>query len=115
MPSGASLLAFSFRAFLLLVPLLWVALAERYNEILAAAAMWLLPDRLSLNTIGSHILISYSPQAAPVSVEGLALHYGLVLMTVLVLAAVGIGVRARIAWLAALWSGLFVLHSVGRV
>ena len=117
MPSGASLLAFSFRAvlLLLLVPLLWLPLAERYNDILAAAAMGLLPDWLSLNTVGSHILISYSPQAGPVSVEGLALHYGLVLMTVLVLAAVGVGVRARIGWLVGLWSGLFVLHIVALV
>ena len=87
----SSLLAFSFRAFvlLLLVPLLWLTIARPYNEALVALSHNLLPDGVTLSVLGTHILIDYTPAAPPFSLDGLTLHSGLVLMTVLILAAVG--------------------------
>ena len=111
----ARLLTFSFRALVLLIllPLLWITVADRYNQALVAAARLLLPTGLSLNAIGSHILIEHSPQVAPVSIQGFTLHYGLILLAVLVLAAVGIGAAARIGWLLGMGAGAFLLHVVG--
>jgi hypothetical protein len=111
----ARLLTFSVRALilLLLISMLWISLAERYNQALVAVAQALLPDGLSLKALGSHILIDYSEQAAPVSVDGLTLHYGLILLAVLVLAAVGIGVLPRVGWLLAMGAGAFLLHVIG--
>lgn len=109
------LLTFSFRALvlLILVPVLWVGVAERYNQILVTLAGLLLSDDLSLSTLGSHIAIEHVRLAGPVSIDGLMLHYGLVLLTVLVLAAVGIGIVPRLGWLLGLGAGVFVLHVIG--
>lgn len=109
------LLTFAFRALvlLLLIPILWISVAERYNEALVALAAVLLPDGLSLDALGSHILIEDVRLAKPVSIEGFTLHYGLVLLAVLVLAAVGVSPKARVGWLVGMGAGVFVLHIVG--
>ena len=109
------LLTFSIRALilLLLIPILWISVAERYNEALVALAAKLLPEGLSLGTVGSHILIEDARLAKPVSIEGLTLHYGLVLLAVLILAAVGIGASARVGWLLGMGAGVFLLHIIG--
>ena len=51
----ASLLTFCFRALvlLLLIPMLWLGVAERYNEALVALAGTLLPSDLSLRHWGA--------------------------------------------------------------
>lgn len=109
------LLTFAFRALvlLLLIPILWRGVAERYNEALVAVAGVLLPDGLSLDALGSHILIEDVRLAKPVSIEGFTLHYGLVLLAVLVLAAVGVSTTARVGWLVGMGLGVFVLHTIG--
>lgn len=111
----ARLLTFSFRALvlLLLIPILWIGLAERYNQALVVLARILVPEGVSLRVIGSHILIEHHGLASPVSIEGFTLHHGLVLLVVLVLAAVGIGLAVRIGWLLAMGVGAFLLHVVG--
>ena len=111
----ASLLTFSFRALvlLILVPMLWTTVAGRYNDALVALAQVSLPEELSLSAIGTHILIEHPRLGSPVSIDGFTLHYGLVLMVVLVLAAVGIGALARVGWLLGMGAGVFALHVVG--
>ena len=47
------------------------------------------------------------------SINGLVLHYGLIFLVVLVLAAVGIGVSARLRWLVAMVAGAFLTHVLG--
>lgn len=108
------LLTFSFRALVLvlLLPLLWITMAARYNDLLAAAANLLVPDDLTLRAVGSHILIVHPLLTPPVSVDALTLHFGLILLGVLVLAAVGLGVVERVGWLIAMGAGLFALHVV---
>ena len=111
----SNLLAFSFRALvlLLLVPLLWLTVARQYNEALVVLAQRLLPDGLALSALGTHIMIDYSEAARPFSVDGFTLHYGLILMTVLILASVGLDLLPRIGWLLAFAAGGFALHVVG--
>ena len=111
------LLTFAFRALvlILLVSMLWIGVAERYNEALVSAAAPFLSGELTVRALGSHLLIEEPGVFQPLSIDGLTLHYGLVLMTVLVLAAVGIGAAARIKWLALLGAGSFTLHVVGVV
>ncbi len=112
---GASLVTFSVRALVLLVlvPLLRLTVAERYNEALVAAAGGLLPDGVSLSVLRTHILIGYGGAGRLFSVDGLTLHSGLVLLTVLVLAAVGIGPLSRVGWLAGLALAGFLLQVAG--
>ena len=58
-------------------------------------------------------LIFEVPNLAPaVLMDGLTLHFGLILTVVLVLAAVGISARARVGWLLAMGAGAFALHIV---
>ena len=95
------------------MPLLWLTIARPYNEALVALSHNLLPDGVTLSVLGTHILIDYTPAAPPFSLDGLTLHSGLVLMTVLILAAVGVGLLPRIGWLLVFFAAGFVLHVVG--
>ncbi len=108
------ILTFAFRAavLLLLVPLAWIAVAERYNELLVTLSQRLVFDA-SLNVVGRHILVTVDGQPDSLSLDGFTLHYGLLLLIVLVLAAVGIGAGARIRWLAGLSASAIVLHVIG--
>lgn len=109
------LLAFALRALvlLLLVSMLWISVAKRYNEGIISLARPLLPDDVSIRVLGSHILVENQALVPSLSIDALTLHSGLVLMVVLVLAAVGVGVRSRLAWLLAMVCGAFLLHIVG--
>ena len=109
------LLSFSFRALvlLILVPLVWINVAARYNVALVAAVQGLVPDGVSVAAIGRHIFIKTPGLAAPVSIDGFTLHYGLILLAVLVLAAVGIGALPRVGWLVGLGLATYLLHVIG--
>ena len=109
------LLTFSFRALVLvlLLPVVWLTVAARYNEALVGLARALVPDGLSLTAVGNHILIDHHRLASPVSIDAFTLHYGLLLLAVLVLAAVGIGVVPRVGWLLGMGLGAFVVHVIG--
>lgn len=96
----------------LLILILWVSVAERYNEALTALARAALPSALSVTALGSQIVIEQSG-TAPFSIDGFMLHYGLILLAILVLAAVGIGFVARVGWLLGMDAGAFVLHVIG--
>jgi len=111
------LLSFSFRALVLLIllPLVWITVADRYNQALVALARLVLPTDISVSAVGSHLLIDHSRITPSVSIEGYTLHYGLILLAVLVLAAVGIGVVPRIVWLLGLAAGAFLTHVIGLV
>ena len=115
MPHSGKLLSFAFRALVLvmLVPLLWLTVAEQYNTALVALAKYIDGDTASLSVLGTRILIEYSPTALPFSLDSLTLHSGLVLLSVLVLASVGVGVLPRIGWLIAFAAGGYILHVAG--
>ena len=110
----SDLLTFAFRAvvLLILVPLAWLALAPRYNEMLVELAGLLAADA-ELDAVGRHILVIVDGRPAPLAVDGFILHSGMVLLAVLVLAAVRIGVTARVGWLVGLGVGCAALHVVG--
>jgi hypothetical protein len=112
---GGKLLSFAFRALILvmLIPLLWLTVAERYNTALVTVAKYLVGDTPSLSVLGTSITIKYSPAALPFSLDSLTLHSGLVLLSVLVLASVGVDILPRIGWLIAFIIGAYTLHVVG--
>ena len=114
LPSG-KLLSFAFRALILvmLVPLWWLTLAERYNTALVALAKNLVGDTPSLSVLGTRILIDYNTEFLPFSLDSLTLHSGLVLLSVLVLASVGVSILPRIGWLIAFAAGAYILHVAG--
>ena len=93
--------------------MLWLTVADRYNEALVALAGTLLPGDLLLNAVGSHILIEHARSSSPISIDGFTLHYGLILLATLVLAAVGIGFVARMGWLLGMGAGVFLIHVIG--
>ena len=109
------LLTFSFRALiiLLIIAILWIGVAERYNQALVTLAGPLLPSETSVHELGIYLIFEHPKFGAGVSIDGLTLHFGLVLVSVLVLAAVGISVAPRIAWLAAFVIGAFFVHVMG--
>ena len=108
------ILTFAFRAavLLLLAPLAWIAIAARYNELLVDLA-GLLPTGARLEAAGRHILVTVDGRPAPLAVDGFVLHYGTLLLAVLVLAAVRIGAAARVGWLVALGAGSVALQALG--
>lgn len=109
------LLNFAFRSLVLLIgiSILWISVAQRYNEALIALVQPLLPSSIAIREFGAYILIQDSQMSAPVSVHGFTLHSGLILMAVLVLAVDGIGVFQRIGWLLAMGAVIFLLHVLG--
>ena len=116
----ARLLTFSFRALILvlLISMLWLSVAEPYNEALVSLSNPLLPEEASTRVQRFHIVFETLPvsgkgERVSIAIDGFTLHYGLILMAVLVLAAVGIGVIPRLAWLVALVAGAFGVHVVG--
>ncbi len=115
MPGTARLLYFGLRALvaLLLLAVLWPSVAGPYNRALVTLARPLLPAEVSLRAVGPKFLIASPPGSVPISFDGLALHYGLVLLAVLVLAWVGLGPLQRLAWLAGLGAGAFLAHLLG--
>ena len=109
------LLTFALRAIVLivLISILWVSVARPYDEALVFLAQPLVPDSISMKALGSHIIIDDSRLSFPLSIDGLTLHFGLILMAALVLAAVGIGIAPRLGWLTAMGVGAFLLHVIG--
>ena len=109
------LLTFAFRALILLliIAILWVGVAERYNQALVALAGPLLSAETSVHELGVYLIFEHPKFDVAVSIDGLTLHFGLILVSVLVLAAVGISVIPRIAWLAAFVTGAFFVHVMG--
>ena len=108
------LLTFAFRAavLLLLAPLVWLPVAARYNELLVVPAGWL-SGGAKLEAAGRHILVTVDGRSGPLAVDGFVLHYGMVLLAVLLLAAVGVGAAARAGWIAGLGAGSAALHVFG--
>ncbi len=109
------LLTFALRALALVVvvPILWLSIATRYNSVLATASEALLPDSYSVGVAGSHILFEHDDLAIPVSIDGYTLHYGLILVSILVLAAVGINLVPRLLSLVGMAASILVLHIIG--
>ncbi|MCI0438847.1 MAG: hypothetical protein L0177_06910 [Chloroflexi bacterium] len=109
------LLTFAFRALalVLIASMLWVFVARQYNAALVFLADAIAPGDASLKALGTRILIETSERGAPLSIDGFTLHYGLIMMAALVLAAVGVGVAARVRWLAAMCAGAFAAHVAG--
>ena len=112
---GGKLLSFAFRALILvmLIPLVLLTVAERYNTALVAVAKNLVGDTPSLSVLGTRIMIEYSPAALPFSLGSLTLHSGLVLLSVFVLASVGVDILPRIGWLVAFIAVAYILHVAG--
>lgn len=108
------LLTFCFRALvlLLLIAMLWIGLVEPYNDALVAVARPAAPDGVAMRALGTDIMLEHALFAQPLAVRGLTLHFGLVLMVVLVLAAVDVGPVSGVGWLVTFVAGLFVAHAV---
>ncbi len=108
------LLAFACRAIalILLISILWPGIVSLYNDALVLLARPLTPDGVTLLVSGSHILFSDPRAGSFLSLDALTLHFGLILMTALILAVVGMGFAERARWLAAMAAATFAGHVV---
>ena len=117
MLGSARLLTFALRAvvLILLISILWIGLAHRYNEALVSPANTLLPEGVSVQVAGTHLIFEGPGLVPAVSIDGLTLHFGLILTAVLVLAAVGLGIGPRLAWLLGLGAVAYLINVLGVV
>lgn len=108
------LVTFALRAMVLLavMAIVWPAVAGGYNGVLVVLARNLLPGDVSVQAIGQLIVFDGDRVGSVVPFQSYALHYGLVLMGVLILAAVGLGFVPRLKWLLGLGSAVFALHVI---
>ena len=115
MPGQARLAVFAVRALvaLLLLSVLSVSVAGTYTGAVAAVSDRLTFGAASVGTLESHLLVETPDAPVGLTVNGLTLQFGLVLLGALVLAAVGMGAASRAGWLIALGAAMFVLHTLG--
>ena len=81
---------------LLTVAMLWFSVVEHYNSLLVTLGQHFVPDGITVRTIGQTILFDSESSPVPATLDGLTLHYGLVLNLVLAFSVVGISVRSRV-------------------
>ena len=82
---------------LILISILWLAVAEHYNKALVFISEPFVPDERSIQVTNTHIFFedSTNPGSEPkrlFSIDALTLHHGLILMCSVILAANGIRV-----------------------
>jgi len=116
------LLHFALRSILILVLLsiLWLGIMNHYNRILVQISSPGLPSNITVRILGSHFSfianeLPDDPPPVPVNINSLTLHYGGILLCVLVLAAVEMKIITRLMWLATLLACSFVAQVVGIV
>jgi hypothetical protein len=112
MQGRRNLAIFAVRALavLIAVSLVWVALADPYNEFLVDAGSWMSPDQTETRVFDSDILYKGTGLSTPVTVRGLTLHWGLVLIATLVASVTGISLRERAASLLGLGALVVLTH-----
>ena len=115
MLAQASLAVFAARALLalLLLSILSVSVAGTYTGVVAAVSDRLTFGEVSVSTLGPHLLFERSDTSVELTVNGLTLQFGLVLLGALALATVGLDAAPRAGWLIALGASMFVLHTLG--
>ncbi len=111
----ASLALFAVRALLalLLLSLLSLSVAGTYSGAVAAVSDRLTFGEVSVSALGPHLLFEGLDTSVGLTVNGLTLQFGLVLLGALALATVGLGAAPRAGWLIALGASMFVLHTLG--
>ena len=111
----ARLAVFAVRALLalLLLSILSVSIAGTYTGAVAAVSDRLTFDGVSVRTLGPHLLFESPDTSVGLTVNGLTLQFGLVLLGALVLATVGLDAASRAGWLIALGASMFVLQTLG--
>ena len=112
MQGSRNLAVFAVRALavLIAVSLVWVALADPYNEFLVTVASPISPGQTETRVFDSDIVYLGTGLSTPVTVRGLTLHWGLVLIVTLVASVTGISLRERAASLLGLGALVIVTH-----
>jgi len=91
----------------------WFFLAPGYTDLLAGAGNALAPSGITMRAVGNSIVVQSAEQSTPITIASLAFQAGLFLVLILVLATPGLGVRRRLAYVAAAAALTFGLHVVG--
>ena len=91
----------------------WMPFASHYNRVLIKLASPLINSDTTIGTGGSSFIFETPSLGAPLSIDGLTMHWGFVLLTALVAAAVGLSLRMRIRWMAAIVGLMITAHIIG--
>ena len=109
------LLVFALRATALVfvVSVAWMPFAGHYNRVLIKLVSPFIGSDTTVGTAGSSFIFETPSLGAPLSIDGLTLHWGFILLTALVTAAVGLDLATRIRWLAAMVGLMALSHILG--
>lgn len=115
--SGADtrLLVFALRATALVfaASVAWMPLAVHYNRVLIELVSPLIGSGATVRAAGSSFIFETPGLVAPLYIDGLTLHWGFILLTALVTAAVGLSLTKRLRWLAAAAGLMATAHILG--
>jgi len=113
--TDTKLLIFAIRAtsLIFVASVAWMPFASHYNEVLIRLVSPLIGSGTTVGAAGSSFIFGTPGLGAPLSIDGLTLHWGFILFTALVAAAVGLSPATRIRWLAAIAGLMMVAHVLG--
>lgn len=109
------LLIFALRAtaLIFIASVAWMPFAGRYNRVLIELVAPFVGSDTTVSAAGSSFIFETPSLGVPLYIDGLTLHWGFVLLTALVAAAVGLNLKARIRWLAAAAGLMATAHVIG--
>ncbi|MCH8063083.1 MAG: hypothetical protein IH861_11340 [Chloroflexi bacterium] len=109
------LLLFAIRAAALVfaASVVWMPFASQYNRVLIKLVSPFIGGGTTVRAAGPSFIFETPSLGAPLSIDGLTLHWGFILLTALVAAAVGLSLTARIRWLAATVGLMATAHILG--
>jgi hypothetical protein len=93
----------------------WPLVSDAYDRLIAAAASSFAPGEVALSAASGRIYLSFdgAGDAGRLSIEGIVLHFCLILMTALVVSTPGLSPYRVAGWLPAVFGILFGLHVAG--
>ena len=105
-------------AVLIVIALLWQFIAPAYNQLLVWTSSGLVPHEATLAAEGRDIIVDVEMQGPEIwatasgTIEGSALHYGLILLLALIAATPGLKLSRRAKFGAVALLAMFLIHVI---
>ena len=91
----------------------WLPIASHYNRALIKIVSPFISSGTTVGNAGTSFIFETPGLGAPLSIDGLTMHWGFILLTALVAAAVGLRLTTRVRWLAAIVGLMITAHILG--
>lgn len=119
MSSRRKLLSFVVKVVIVIVIMapIWVMVVPGYNHALAVSADKVTPSSIGFRTEDNSILIDsqQGETGVTLTVHGLSLQYGLVVLLALIIATPGLKIRKRLKFIIIALVAMFIIHVIGMV